>query len=127
MRRPIGDHGVGCAPRWASDGSIFSRVGLQRVDAQIERRPARHRGRLRDAVVAEHLRQMAVEPFRIIAGDVRRRLASEREVSAARSAVGQRLRREAAAVAQGGDRIGIDAALELEHAQHAAPAACRRP
>jgi hypothetical protein len=46
-------------------------VGFQGVDAQVERRPARHRGRLRHPLVAEGLRQMAVEPFRIVAGDVR--------------------------------------------------------
>ena len=26
---PSGDHGVGCAPRWASEGSIFSRLAFK--------------------------------------------------------------------------------------------------
>ena len=98
MRSPIGDHGVGVVPRCASRCQHLLALCLQRVDAQIERRAARHRGRLRDAVVAEHLRQIAVEPFRIIAGDMR----PARRRASARSAL--RARHRSAAPAQNGRR-----------------------
>ena len=119
MRRPIGDHGVGCAPRCVSERQHLFALGLQRVDAQIERRAARHRGGLGHAVVAEHLRQMRVQPFRIIAGDVRRRVVERARGQRRALGPAQRLRRKAFAVAQIGDGIGIHAALEPEHAEHA--------
>ena len=121
MRRPIGDHGVGLAPRCGERGQHLLALGFQGVDAQIERRPARHRGRLGDAVIAEHLRQIAIEPFRIIAGDVRRRIVERSRGQRGALALAQRLRREPAAVAQRGDGVDIHAALELQHAQHARP------
>ena len=96
-------------------------VGLQGVDAQIERRAARHRGRLRHPVIAEHLRQIGIEPFRIVAGDVRGRVVQGSRGQRRAFGLGQRLRREPAAVAQRGDGVGIEPALELQHAQHPRP------
>ena len=54
-------------------GQHLFALGLQRVDAQIERRAARHRGGFRHTVVAEHRGQRRIQPFRIVAGNVRRR------------------------------------------------------
>ena len=73
MRRPIGDHGVGERAEMAERGENFFALGLERIDAQVERRPARHRGRFGDAIIAEHGRQRRIQPFGIIAGNVRRR------------------------------------------------------
>lgn len=82
MRRPSGDHGVGLAPRWASRGEAFP-VGLQRVDAQIERRPARRRQH--DTVIAEYFCKVRIEPLRIIADDVHKARRPPSAVSARRS------------------------------------------
>ena len=80
MRRPSGDHGVGCAPRWASDGSIFSRLAF----SVLTRRSSG--ARLAIAVASatrsspNTCARWRIEPFRIIAGDMRaaRRPASAR-------------------------------------------------
>ena len=98
-----------CASRSATTASAWRRdasarpshllaLGLQRVDAQIERRAARHGGRLRHAIFAEHGRKMRIEPFRIIAGD----MAPARRRASARSA--RRARPRRAAPAQSGRR-----------------------
>ena len=96
-------------------------LGFQRIDAQIERRPARHRGRLGDAVIAEYLREIGIEPFRVIArnrrGSLRQRPLAERATLVRR----QRLRRKTAAVAQRGDRLDIEVTLKLQHAQRPRP------
>ena len=87
MRRPTGDHGVGLAPRCASEAEHLVALGLQRIDAQIERRAARHRGGLGHAIVAEHLSEIAdraIPDSRRRPAPARRR--AVREVSASRSA-----------------------------------------
>src|SRR3954468_24332039 len=48
--------------------------GFQGVDAQVEWRAARHRGRLRYPLIAKYLRQIWLEPLGVIARDMRRRL-----------------------------------------------------
>ena len=121
MRRPIGDHGVGVRAEMRQPRQHLFAIGLQRVDAQIERRAARHRGRLGHAVVAEHLCQRRVQPFRIIAGDVRRRIVEGARGQRRAFGLAQRLRRKSFAVAQIGDSLGRHAALEPEHAEHARP------
>ncbi len=93
--------------------------GLQRVDAHIQRRPACHRRGLRDAGLAEHPREIRIEPFRIVARD-RRRRGIERSRRERRALVfAERLRREAPAVAQRRDGRNVEAALEPQHAEHA--------
>ncbi len=94
-------------------------LGLQGIDAQIERRAACHRRRLGDAVIAKDLRQISIEPFRVIAGDMRRRVFKRSRCQCRTLALRQRLRRKPAAVAQGGHRVGVDTPLEPEHAEHA--------
>ena len=54
-------------------GQDLFALGLERIDAQIERRPARKRGAFGGAVVAERTRELRIEPFGIIAADMRRR------------------------------------------------------
>ena len=48
-------------------------LGLERIDAQVERRAARERGALGGAVFAEDARKMRIEPVGIIAENMRRR------------------------------------------------------
>ena len=127
MRRPIGDHGVGCGAEMLERGQHLFALGLQRVDAQIERRAARHRGRLRHAVVAEHGCQRRIQPFRIVAGDVRRRAVEGARGERRSLGLAQRLRRKTSAVAQRGDGLGRHAALEPAACRAPARAACPRP
>ena len=108
-------------------GQHLLAFGLQGVDAQIERRPARHRGRLGDAVVAEHLRQIAVEPFRIIAGDMRRRLGQRPRCQRRPFAVGQRLRRKPARRRTGRRWRRHRACAPASACRARGPAAYRRP
>jgi len=98
------------------DGTV-----IYRYQAEVERRATRHRGRLGDAVVAEHLSQIWIEPFRVVAGDMRRGLLQRALRERGALALAQRFRREPAAVAQRGDGVGVHAAFELQHAEHACP------
>ena len=52
-------------------GNDVLALGLERIDAQIERRAARKRRAFRGAFVAEHAHEMRIEPVRIIALDMR--------------------------------------------------------
>ena len=119
MRRPIADHGVGVRAEMRQPRQNLFAIGLQRVDAQIQRRAARHRGCFGHPVVAEHFCQMRVQPFRIIAGNVRRCIVERARGQRRALGPAQRLRRKSLAVAQIGDRLGRHAALEPEHAEHA--------
>jgi hypothetical protein len=91
---------------------------LQRVDAQIKRRPARHGGCLRHALVAEYLCQVSVEPFRIVAGNMRRRVLDRPRRERGALGLAQWRRRKTPAVTERRDRIDIHAALALQHAEH---------
>ena len=119
MRRPIGDHGVGCAPRCDSRGRTFSRLAF----SVLTRRSS---GARLAIAVASATRsspntfcQMRVQPFRIIAGNVRRCIVEGARGQRRALGLAQRLRRKSFAVAQIGDRLGRHAALEPEHAEHA--------
>ncbi len=79
-------------------GQHLFALGFQGVDAQVERRPARHCGCLRDAVIAEHLRQISIEPFRVIAGDVRGSILRRTRGERGALALAQRFGRKPAAV-----------------------------
>ena len=127
MRRPDGDQRVGSAARCGERvGSLVAR-GLERVDAQIERRAARERRALRGPLVAEHARKMRIEPFRIVAGDMRRRAVEEIGRTSACARLRQRLGRKAPAVGKPRDRLGIEPALEPQHAEQRPRAASPRP
>ncbi len=92
-------------------------LGLERVDAQIERRAAGERGALRRALGAEHAGKVRIEPFRIVAGDPGRR-ARERPTFKRRAFVRlERGRRMATAVEEARDRVHIELALEPQHAE----------
>ena len=86
MRSPAGDQRVGSACRCASFGRMSSRSVDERVDAKIERRPARQRRAFGRTFLAERSRQMRVEPFRIVALTWAGALSSESSSSAALSA-----------------------------------------
>ena len=99
---------------------VLARAG-KRIDPQIERRAARQRCAFGRPLVAEDARQIRIEPFRIIALDMRRRvderIADERRTLRFR----QRRRRIARAAAQRLDRRDIKPTLAVQHAdQHRA-------
>ena len=79
LRREIGERAGGLVA-----------VALERVDAQIERRAARERRALLRPLVAEHAGEMRIEPFRIVAGDMRRRARRGSRVEPRPLGVGQR-------------------------------------
>ena len=86
MRSPSGDHRVGSTFKMRELRQHLLALGLERVDAHVERRAARQRRALGAALVAKDPREMRIEPFRIFALHVRRRVLSERASNAARSA-----------------------------------------
>ena len=96
-------------------------AGLQRVDAQIDRRARRQRGPLLRALLAEDARKMRIEPFRIIARNVRRRAGQRGVFQRGTLGLRQRLRRKARSVEQFCDRFAIKPAFELEHAEQHSP------
>ena len=96
-------------------------LGFQGVDPQVERRAARHRGRLGHSVIAKYLRQIWLEPRGVIAPDMRRSLLKRARGERLAFDLRQWLRRKTAAVAQGGDGIGVHPALQLEHPEEARP------
>ena len=106
----------------------FVAVGLQRVDAQVERRARGKRRALLRARIAEGAREMRLEPFRIIAGDMRRArpsmsAASSRLRSSSLNASGAYF----SPLGEFGDRVAIEPALALEHAEQDRARRCPRP
>jgi len=73
MRKPIGDQASVWRRRWAIEPCTFSRLAF----SVLTRRSSGARLAMAVAsatrIVAKSLRQIVIEPFRIIAGDVRRR------------------------------------------------------
>ena len=118
MRRPQGDQRVGSGARSASIAAACVALALERVDAQVERRARGERGALLRALVAEGAGEGGIEPFRIIAGDMRRRGGEIAGREPRALVLAQRLRREARAVGELADRLGIEPALAPEHAEH---------
>ena len=106
LRRKIGERGGGLVA-----------VGLERIDAQIERSAARQRRAFGGALFAEHLGEIRVEPFRIVAGDPRRGICQIGGGEPRPLAFAQGRRRKTSAVGERPDRIGIELALEPQHAE----------
>ena len=102
-------------------------LALQRVDAQVERRARAERRRLLGAVLAERRGKMRVEPVGIVAAHMRGRVVEVRGAQPRVLVVGHRLGREARAVGELRDRLGIKAALARQHAEQRSRAACPRP
>ncbi len=73
MRSPIGEKGVGTGSRWASAASAWLAIGLQRVDAQVDRRAIGERPALVDRRLAETLGEGRRQPFGIVALHMRGR------------------------------------------------------
>src|SRR4051794_8502773 len=92
---------------------------FQGVDAKVERRAACHRGRLRDPVLTKYLRQIWVEPLRVVARDMGGRAGKRPRGERGSFGLAQWRRRETPAVAQRSDGIDGHSALELQHAHHA--------
>ena len=87
-RRPRRRPGVQMRQR----GQHLLGLGLQRVDAQVERRAARHRGRLRHPRRRRTPRpSSAIEPFRIVAGHRRRRVGERARGQRGPLGLGERL------------------------------------
>ena len=124
MRKPQGDQRVGSGVEIGEHRRPPCRARLERVDAQVERRARGERRALLRPLVAEGAAKCGVEPFRIIAGDMRRRVGEVggREPRRAR-------RRSAAAGAKRApsaslrDRLGVEPALAPEHAEQRSRAA----
>ena len=119
---PSGDQRAGCALQFGERSRGLLALGLQRVDAQIERRARGERRALLGPLVAERRGELRVEPFGIIASDMRRRAVEI--VPRERARVRRRVsgaRRKARAIGELRDRLGIEAALARQHAeQHGA-------
>src|SRR5262249_28148264 len=92
-------------------------LALERVDPQVERRPARERGRLGGAVLSESAREMWIEPLRIVAGDPRRGAVEASPLESLALLGAQRTRRVAAVLGEASDRGRVEPALEREHAE----------
>ena len=118
MRRPNGDQRVGAGVEVGELRGRRLAVALERVDAQIERRAARQRRALRRAFLAEHAREIRIEPFRIVAGDPGRRASEVGRVEACAFRLVERRRRMARAVGEPRNRRDIEPALEPQHAEH---------
>ena len=98
-------------------------IGLEGVDAQIERRAAGEPRPLLGPLRAEYLGEMWVEPFRIIAGDPGRRARDGGAFARGTLERGtlrglERGGRMARAVAQARDRLHVELALQPQHAEH---------
>ena len=98
-------------------GQHLLAFGLQRIDAQVERRAARHRRGFRRTVIAEDLCKMGIEPFRIIPGDMRGRIRDAARGQRRAFGVGKRFGREAAAVAQRRNRIDVQPPFQSQHSE----------
>ena len=92
-------------------------IALERVDAQVDRRPAGERRALRGAVLAEHGGELGIEPFRVVAAHMGGRLAQARRAERLDLHFGRRRRREASAIGKPADGVRPHAALELEGAE----------
>ena len=96
---------------------------LERIDAHVERRPARQRGTLGAAFILEDARQVRIEPVRIIAQNGRRRTREPVARQRRSLRLGQWCRGKTGAAAQRRDRRDVEAALALQHPdQHGARA-----
>ncbi len=95
-RRPA--RGLGAQVRQHGGGLVA--LSLQRIDAQVERRARGQRRALLRARVSEGARQMRVEPFRIIAGDMRRRAVRSAGIETSALVFAQRLGRILRAVGE---------------------------
>ena len=128
MRKPSGDQRRRLRRAGAPARPHLVALALQRIDPQIERRARGESCSLLRTLVAEDARELRVEPFGIVAGDMRRRARREvrlREPRAFRLA--QRRRRKAAAVGEPRDRVDVETAFALEHAEHDRARRLRRP
>ena len=112
-RRPSRRHGI----EVGKQGDRVLALSLDVVDAQIKRRPARKRGALGGALVAEHAGEIRIEPFRVIAGHPGRRTLEIGRRKPRQLVRAQRLRRKASAIRQRGNGIGLELALEPQHAE----------
>src|SRR5262245_29114271 len=93
-------------------------AALERVDAQVERRPACERRAFGDAIVTERAREMRIEPFRIVAGNPGRRAIKARRCKPRTLRLTQGPGRMAAILNESRDRDEIELALERQHPQH---------
>jgi hypothetical protein len=94
---------------------VFAGAG-KRIDPQVERRAARQRHAFGSTFVAENPRQIRIEPFRIVAHDVRRRVAECSADERRPFRFGQRRGRIVRAAAQRFDRRDIERTLTMQHA-----------
>src|SRR4029077_18422789 len=90
---------------------------LDVVDAQIKRRAARKRRALGGALLAEHTGKIRIETFWVVARHPGRSPLEIRHGEPSSLLGAQRLRRKALAIRQIRDGIGLELALEPQHAE----------
>ena len=112
-RRPARRHGI----EVGEQGGRLVAIALDVVDPQIKRRSARKRGTLGGALLAKHAGEIRIEPFRVIAGHPGRRTREIGRRKPRQLVRAQRLRRKASAIRQSRDGIGLELALEPQHAE----------
>ena len=116
MRSPFGAQRERLHVEVAHQRDRFVARAFERVDAQIERRARGERRALLDARFSEHAKKMRIEPFRIIARDMRRRAGEIGSLERGTLGLRQRGGRKARTVERPFDRCEVVAAFELEHA-----------
>ena len=92
-------------------------LGLERVDPQVERRAGGERRAFLRALLAEHAGEMRIEPLRIVAGDMGRRTIECRRREPRPLGLREQRRCEARAIGKPRDRVEVEPAFELEHAE----------
>ena len=100
MRRPIGDQRVGSAPRCASFGNISSRSALSVLTRRSSGARLASAAPFAARSSPKRARKIRIEPVRIVARDMRRRVASLSALKRGPLRLRQRRRRKALAAAQ---------------------------
>jgi hypothetical protein len=96
-------------------------VGLERIDAQVERRTTCERRALGCPLHAEDVGKMRIEPLRIVARDPRRGAGERRTFKCRALRRLERRGRMAGTVAETRYGVHIELALEPQHAEHQSP------
>ena len=117
MRKPQGDQRVGSGDKIGEHAGGPVALGFQRIDAQVERRA---RGQCRALLrprVAKGAGEVRLEPFRIITDNMRRRSRKVGGVQPLALVIAQRLGRVLRAAGELGNRLAVEPAFALEHAE----------
>ena len=117
MRRPTGESGVGSGLRWASARERLVARGLEKVHAQVDRRPLGERPALLRGGRAEARLELRRKPFGEIPDNMGGRARKVRGREPRAFGFRELRRRVALAGEQRGDRLGVEAARLPQRAQ----------